>query len=96
MILNFKTAGTRDVAYGFRTKQAARTLPLELHMQAQEVLALLNVTETLQVFKGLGYKLEQLKREREGQWSVRINQKYRICFLWEDGDASKVEIVDYH
>jgi len=43
-----------------------------------------------------GNRLERLKGDREGQWSLRINQQYRICFEWRDGDAYEVEIVDYH
>lgn len=43
-----------------------------------------------------GNRLERLKRDREGQWGLRINDQYRICFVWRDGDAHEVEIVDYH
>ena len=43
-----------------------------------------------------GNRLEKLKGDREGQWSIRINDQWRICFKWEDGDAFEVEIVDYH
>jgi len=43
-----------------------------------------------------GNRLEKLKGDREGQWSIRINEQWRICFRWEDGDAFDVEIVDYH
>ena len=41
-------------------------------------------------------RLEPLKGERKGQWSIRIKDQWRICFEWEDGSASNVEIVDYH
>jgi proteic killer suppression protein len=41
-------------------------------------------------------RLEKLKVDREGQYSIRINDRYRICFEWKDGDAYQVEIVDYH
>jgi len=41
-------------------------------------------------------RLEPLKGDREGQYSVRVNDRYRICFRWKDGDAFDVEIVDYH
>ncbi len=41
-------------------------------------------------------KLEKLTGEREGQWSIRINDQWRICFEWRDGDAENVEITDYH
>jgi proteic killer suppression protein len=41
-------------------------------------------------------RLERLRGDRENQYSIRINQQFRICFKWEDGHAYKVEIVDYH
>jgi proteic killer suppression protein len=43
-----------------------------------------------------GFRLEALKGDRKGQYSIRINDQYRICFTWRDGDAFDVEIVDYH
>ncbi len=43
-----------------------------------------------------GNRLEALKRDRVGQYSIRINDQFRICFVWADGDAHRVEIVDYH
>jgi toxin HigB-1 len=43
-----------------------------------------------------GNRLEKLRGKREGQWSIRINGQWRICFEWRDGDAWQVEIVDYH
>lgn len=43
-----------------------------------------------------GNRLEKLSGDREGQHSIRINQQYRVCFVWDDGDAYDVEIVDYH
>ena len=41
-------------------------------------------------------RLERLKRDRANQWSIRINDQWRICFEWQNGDAYEVEIVDYH
>jgi proteic killer suppression protein len=41
-------------------------------------------------------RLEALKGDRKGQYSIRINDQYRVCFVWEDGNAYEVEIVDYH
>ncbi|HEC14904.1 MAG TPA: excinuclease ABC subunit A [Rhodospirillales bacterium] len=41
-------------------------------------------------------RLEALKGKRKGQWSIRINDQYRVCFVWKDGDAFEVEVVDYH
>jgi toxin HigB-1 len=51
-----------------------------------------------ELYEPPGNRPERLKRDREGQWSLRINDQYRICFEWRDGDAFKVEleIVDYH
>ena len=43
-----------------------------------------------------GNRLESLSGDRDGQYSVRINDQWRICFFWEEGDAYQVEIVDYH
>ncbi len=43
-----------------------------------------------------GNRLEQLRGKRAGQWSIRINDQWRICFNWEEGEARNVEIVDYH
>ena len=48
------------------------------------------------LFELPGNRLEQLKGDRKGQWSLRLNEQYRICFRWRDGDAYEVEIVDYH
>lgn len=43
-----------------------------------------------------GNRLEVLKGDRRGQWSIRINDQFRVCFRWRDGHAEEVEIVDYH
>ncbi len=43
-----------------------------------------------------GHRLEKLKGDRKGQWSIRINDQYRVCFRWDGKDAWEVEIVDYH
>lgn len=43
-----------------------------------------------------GNHLEKLSGDRDGQWSIRINDQYRICFRWQDGDTWEVEIIDYH
>jgi proteic killer suppression protein len=64
---------------------------------AQRKLTALDEAETLQDLAALpGNHLAALKRGRKGQHSIRINDQYRICFVWADGDASDVEIVDYH
>ena len=59
-------------------------------------LALLKAAKSLEDLKLPGLRLEALKSDRKGQHSIRINDQYRICFEWRDGDAYNVEIVDYH
>jgi proteic killer suppression protein len=55
-----------------------------------------SVSTVEELYEPPGNRLERLKHDREGQWSLRINDQYRVCFEWRDGDAYKVEIVDYH
>jgi proteic killer suppression protein len=64
---------------------------------AERKLALLNAAATLDFLRSPpGNRLELLKGDRAGQWSIRINDRWRICFEWSGGDALNVEIVDYH
>lgn len=66
-------------------------------LAARRKLQLLNAAHALQDLRiPTGNKLEALKGNREGQHSIRINLQWRICFLWKDGNALEVEIVDYH
>jgi proteic killer suppression protein len=96
-ILNFKTKGTEDINYGRVTKEAFRTLPMELHHKAQIKLARLGAVTSMQDLQEIrGNRFERLKGERQGQCSIRINDQYRICFKWEKENAVDVEIVDYH
>jgi proteic killer suppression protein len=64
---------------------------------AQRKLTALDEAETLQDLAALpGNHLEALKGDRKGQHGIRINDRYRLCFVWADGYATGVEIVDYH
>ena len=64
---------------------------------AQRKLTALDEAENLRDFAALpGNQLEALKHDWKGQHSIRINDQYRLCFVWADGDATNVEIVDYH
>ena len=54
------------------------------------------VSRVEELYEPPGNRLEKLKGDREGQWSLRINEQFRVCFRWSDGDAYEVEIVDYH
>ena len=60
-------------------------------------LRVLDAAETLDDLRvPPGNRLEKLRRQRSGQYSIRINDQWRICFRWDAGDAYEVEIVDYH
>lgn len=64
--------------------------------RAEKVIGFLDGATTLQDLSLPGLRLEKLAGDRDGQFSIRINRQYRICFEWRDGDAYQVEIVDYH
>jgi proteic killer suppression protein len=55
-----------------------------------------NATEVRDLLSPPGNRLEQLKGNRHGQYSIRINDQWRLCFVWKDDGAHEVEIVDYH
>jgi proteic killer suppression protein len=70
---------------------------LAIRSGAERKLAYLNAAATLDFLRSPpGNRLELLKGDRTGQWSIRINDQWRICFQWDNGDALNVEIVDYH
>ena len=96
-IINFKNKGAEDINYGRRSKEALRTLPKELHGKAQVKLARLGAVTSMQDLREIrGNRFEVLKGDRKGQFSIRINERYRICFRWEHENALDVEVVDYH
>ena len=96
-ILSFKNQGTRDVYHGENSPQARRTLPKDLWAVAHRKLDMLNAAATLEDLRKVpGNRLEKLSGDRRGQYSLRINDRYRICFDWSEKGAENVEIVDYH
>jgi len=75
----------------------SRRLPPDLHRRAFKRLAILNAAVELENLRvPPGNHLETLGGDRAGQHSIRINDQYRVCFVWRDGNAFDVEIVDYH
>jgi proteic killer suppression protein len=97
MIRSFKDAGTQDVFNGENTKDARKTCPTTLWKVAARKLDLLDSVTTLQELKiPPGNQLESLSADRKGQYSIRLNDQYRICFLWTNLGPDAVEIVDYH
>ncbi|HEY6969793.1 MAG TPA: type II toxin-antitoxin system RelE/ParE family toxin [Candidatus Angelobacter sp.] len=74
-----------------------RKLPPNLRRRAIRKLALLDAATRLEdLASPPGNRLELLKGDRKGQHSIRINDQFRICFRWENGDANDVEVADYH
>ena len=96
-IRNFKTKGTEDINYGRATKDALRTLPKDLHRKAQIKLARLGAVTSIQDLQEIrGNRSEKLKGRRKGQFSIRINEQYRVCFMWGENGPSNVEVTNYH
>ena len=93
MIRSFRDAETAIVWDGRRS----RKLPPDIQTTALRKLMMLHRSRTLNDLRvPPANRLEPLKGKRAGQWSIRINRQWRICFRWNEGDASDVEIVDYH
>jgi proteic killer suppression protein len=77
--------------------EAPKRFPPDLVRPAQRKLAMLNAAVTVEALRSPpGNQLEALKGDRRGQWSIRINDQFRVCFRWKDGNADDVEIVDNH
>jgi toxin HigB-1 len=97
MIIGFRDRGTEDLFDGKDTRAARRTLPVALWIVAARKLALLNGAEALvDVRMPSGNRLEALRGNRSGQYSIRINERYRICFRWTPGGPADVEVTNYH
>jgi proteic killer suppression protein len=78
-------------------REASRILPTDIQHKARQKLEILDATEKLDDLKvPPGNRLEKLSGNRAGQHSIRINQQWRICFRWKNGDCYDIEIMDYH
>jgi proteic killer suppression protein len=96
-IRNFLDSASEDICYGKLSKNARHRLPIELHSRCRVKLArLAAATNLLDLSELRGNRFEALKGDRTGQFSIRINDQYRICFRWENNDAYYVEITGYH
>ena len=96
MIRSFADRGTEDIFDGGETKAARSTCPKALWPTARRKLDQLNrVRDLAELAVPPGNRLERLKGNRAGQHSIRINDQYRVCFRWENGQADEVEIADY-
>jgi proteic killer suppression protein len=93
VIRSFKSKETERIFY----RQRSRQLPGDIQHVALRKLRMLNRAVSLQDLRvPPANRLEKLKGDRAGQYSIRINDQWRVCFEWKDGDAYEVEIVDYH
>ena len=97
MIKSFASAGTEDIFNGRNTKDARKTCPRDLWRVAARKLEQLDSVGLLEELRiPPGNRLETLSRDRKGQYSIRINEQYRVCFVWTEDGPEAVEIVDYH
>jgi proteic killer suppression protein len=93
MIVSFRDKETEKLWQSGRS----RRLPTDLQLRAFKKLSILNAVVTLDNLKvPPGNQLEALRGNRAGQHSIRVNDQYRVCFVWRDGNAFEAEIVDYH
>ena len=93
MIKSFRSGETEKIWNGTRTKR----LPQNIQQVSRRKLRMLNNARSLNDLRvPPANRLEALRGNRNGQRSIRINDQWRICFVWMDGDAVNVEIVDYH
>jgi proteic killer suppression protein len=93
MIKGFRCAETARIFQ----RQRARRLPVGIQQRAFEKLNQIDAATRLDDLRlPPSNRLEALKGDRAGQWSIRINDQWRVCFRWDGADAHDVEIVDYH
>jgi proteic killer suppression protein len=97
MIRSFRDRGTEEIFNGQNTKDARRTCPPVLWPVAGRKLDQLDSVQSLEELRvPPGNRFERLAGDRAGQYSIRINDQYRICFEWVDAEPAGVQIVDYH
>ncbi len=97
MIRTFKNQGTEDIFDGKNSKAARKLCPQDLwRIAARKLEQVDSVTNLNDLKVPPGNRLEALSGNRVEQYSIRINDQYRVCFEWSNGNADNVEIVDYH
>ena len=93
MIKSFKCKETEKIYY----RSYSKKLPSQIQRLAMKKLWMIDASPDINALRvPPSNHLELLKGERKGQYSIRINQQWRICFIWKGGNAYDVEIVDYH
>ena len=93
MIKSFRDKETEKVY----SREGSNKLPWDIQQTALRKLRMVNNSKSLNDLRiPPANRLEKLAGDREGQFSIRINDQWRICFVWQEGDAYEVEIADYH
>ncbi|MBM4350311.1 MAG: type II toxin-antitoxin system RelE/ParE family toxin [Deltaproteobacteria bacterium] len=93
MIRSFRCRETQKIFY----RQFSRKFPQDIQQRAfMRLNAIDAATKIEDLVLPPSNRLEALKKERKGHWSIRINDQWRICFEWRSGNAEQVEMVDYH
>jgi len=93
MIRSFRDKETENIY----SRHVSRKLPEDIQPAALRKLRMLNNSRSIQDLREApGNSLKNLKGDREGQYSIRINDQWRVCFRWDGTDAWEVEITDYH
>lgn len=96
MLKSLADKTTQDIYDGINSRQA-RKLPRELHAKTRRLLDQINAALTLDVLRiPPSNRLEKLKGDQAGFWSLRINDQWRIVFRWQGQDALDVQVIDYH
>jgi proteic killer suppression protein len=97
MIASFKDGATEDLFNGVNSKRARKTCPRSIWQVASRKLDLLDSAKSLDELKvPPGNHLESLRGNRRSQYSIRINEQYRICFAWGKNGPEDVVVTDYH
>ena len=93
MIISFHDDETRKVWEG----EFSKKLPEQIQAVARRKLRMINNAKQIDDLRiPPNNRLETLQGDRQGQWSIRINDQWRVCFMWEQGQVKRVEICDYH
>jgi proteic killer suppression protein len=97
MVVSFRDGAAEDLFNGVNSKRARKACPRSLWVVASRKLDQLDSVLLLDELKvPPGNRLEALRGNRRGQYSIRINEQYRICFTWDEAGPRDVEVTDYH
>lgn len=93
MIKSFRSKETEKIYL----REVSSKLPIDIQQASLRKLRMINNAKSINDLRiPPANRLEKLKGDREGQYSIRINDQWRICFIWQAGDAYEVEVTDYH